>query len=164
MALTADERELAETLRAWAALSPPLPGDRYGSLYALLLDLGEWFAPEALPVDVERGPAGFCYANAAEVATARGWTYVEGLALVDTGSTRLPVPHAWACPGPAGTAAEVTWPPGRGVAYLGVPLAADTWSARPFWDSSPVLDVHARRELLRDGVPRCWHAKAAELP
>ncbi|WP_214327908.1 hypothetical protein [Nonomuraea sediminis] len=164
MVLTKDQQELVDTLRAWSALSPPMSGDRYGSLYGLLLDLGEWFAPAALPVGVECGPAQFCYANAAEIAAARGWVYVEGLALVDTGSTRFAVPHAWACPGPAGRAAEVTWPPGRGVAYLGVPLAAAAWSARPFWDSSPVLDVHTRRELLRDGLPTSWHAEGAEIP
>ncbi|MBG0819121.1 hypothetical protein [Planomonospora sp. ID82291] len=147
-------RELAATLAAWSALSPPVGGARYGSLYGLLLDLGRAFVPAGRPGDLPAGGMGFCYANA-RAAAAPGWSYVEGLALLDAGGTRLPVPHAWVTPD-GRTAVDVTWPPGKGTAYLGVVLPAAAWSSRPVWDSSPVLDVHTRPGLLAEGLPVGW--------
>ncbi|MBE1560074.1 hypothetical protein [Nonomuraea africana] len=167
--LTSAERELTEVLSAWAAFSPAPADHRYGSLYELLLDVGEWFTPAALPPGVGRGPMGFCNGNAAETVAqgwpdARGWIYVEGFALVATGGNRLPVPHAWVCPASGRTAMEVTWPPGRGMAYLGDALSPAVWTHRPPYDSSPLLDAHERRELLRVGLPNSWHVRPeAEL-
>ncbi|MGW3369747.1 hypothetical protein ACWDOR_43245 [Streptosporangium canum] len=153
MAETSAERELTATLAAWSALAPPVGRQRYGSLYGLLLDLGEWFTPAARPDGVAGGAMGFCYANAAEAVNARpGWRYIEGLALLDTGPTRLPVPHAWAASPDGRTAVDVTWPDGRGTAYLGVALPVTVWASRSPWDSSPVLDVHARPGLLVEGL------------
>ncbi|MEU9837325.1 hypothetical protein AB0D67_37810 [Streptosporangium sp. NPDC048047] len=154
-AAAAAARELAATVTSWATSAPPVGTARYGSLYGLLLDVGESFTPAPRPADVVAGAMGFCYANAVTAASLPGWAYVEGLALLDTGGTRLPVPHAWVTTD-GHTAVDVTWPDGKGVAYLGVRLAPAAWAGRPFWDSSPVLDVHARPTLLTHGVPGDW--------
>ncbi|MBG0819055.1 hypothetical protein [Planomonospora sp. ID82291] len=102
---------------------------------------------------------GFCFSNAVEIAASRlRMHYAEGLALLDVDGRRLPVPHAWVTPD-GRSAVDVTWPTGRGVAYLGLMLSPAAWAARPWWESSPLLDVHARPELLATGLPAEWQVR-----
>ena len=86
----------------------------------LVLRVGYWGNPTTLPPDRSPGPEGRCFANASAYATVHGLTYVEGFALSTLG---LAYPHAWAVDD-AGNVHDVTWPPMRGLAYLGIPFSA----------------------------------------
>ncbi|MEU6782237.1 hypothetical protein ABZ912_23790 [Nonomuraea angiospora] len=107
------------------------------------------------------GDATFSTASQPVAAAAQGRTDVEGIALAATGANRLPVPHAWVCSASRHTALDVTWPSGRGAAYLGLRLSSAARADRDPWDSSPLLEVHVEPGLLLSGLPDGWREEPA---
>ncbi|MET9403178.1 hypothetical protein [Kitasatospora sp. NPDC002965] len=91
---------------------------------AVVLAQGLLHSPTPWPAGMPRRSIdGSPFRNAWRVArTATGLTYTEGFALraVPAGV----VHHAW-CVDPAGRALDPTWPDGRGLAYLGLPMTTD---------------------------------------
>ena len=79
---------------------------------------------------IERGELGYCYMNAAKVATCSwlgdGLTYVQGVAAA--GDIGIPIEHAW-LEDADGTVYDNTWEQGHGVAYFGVAIGEDTLRA-----------------------------------
>ncbi|MEU6720414.1 hypothetical protein ABZ897_53945 [Nonomuraea sp. NPDC046802] len=160
------QQALERDLHTYAALLTP-PGRRYGTLYALVLDLGSWHTPAPLPTELSRwkGPEGACYDNAAALADAvPGLRYVEGIA--NPGLTHpLPLDHAW-CVDQHDVVHDPTWDVNDQSAYLGIPLTPayrrEALQRVRRFASVMVLDVYADPTLLSDGIP--GHAIAPATP
>ncbi|WP_147268409.1 hypothetical protein [Spongiactinospora rosea] len=159
--------EMLALLTEWAQINATARGRRYGTVYALVLEMGRWYRPAAFPAghSRRRGPAKACHRNAARLAAAvPGLCYIEGFAAPDLGDGQvLPVEHAWCADGEV--VVDPTWhdPPGR--AYLGIPLTLayrdQVLRARPRERRcDAVLDAWASPGLLIEGVP----AHAIDLP
>lgn len=128
------------------------PGWNFDGVEDLVLTHGRWGTPAPLPSGRARGPAGTCYANAQAYSTRHGLTYVEGYGL---SSGELVYAHAW-CVDDTGNVHDPTWPPGTGLAYLGLPFTTRYIKAftKRLGDAcllhEPHLDDH---RLLRTGPP-----------
>lgn len=118
----------------------------------LVLTLGYWGIPAALPAGHIRGPEGVCYSNASGYGETHNLTYAEGYGLSDSG---LVFAHAW-CVDQHGYVHDPTWPDGGGLAYLGIPFSA---SFVPAYEArlggacllhDPHLDEY---RILREGLP-----------
>jgi hypothetical protein len=129
------------------------PSWSYSCVEELVLSLGYWGIPAALPSHHRRGPERACYANAAAYGSAHHLVYVEGYALTRFG---LVCEHAW-CVDEYAQVHDPTWQDSDGTAYLGVPFAASYLDRfdRRFLSARPLLDFHLDDyRILRNGLPR----------
>ncbi|MBO2462667.1 hypothetical protein [Actinomadura violacea] len=132
-------------------------GRRYGSLFDLILEQGQWNRPALFPEQSAhlRGRPGRCFDNAARLARLTGLRYTEAFTLPDV--ALVPLPHAW-CITDDGTVVDPTWPT-PGLAYLSVSLTLAYRAAvlqrrvpGPGGRAPAVFD-DADRALLYDGIP-----------
>ncbi|MGW2255142.1 hypothetical protein ACWCXH_33895 [Kitasatospora sp. NPDC001660] len=150
-ALSSAEALMVDDMRGMASFASPRPGWRYGSVYALLLDVGRLFTPTPWPhPDGIPGEPGRCYVDSVSWAWGSPDTlaYVEGMAW--TGM--FPMEHAW-CGDPHGRALDPTWRE-TAAAYLGLPVDPRTASDLMGHHREPLLAHGAVcREWLQHGVP-----------
>lgn len=131
-----------------------LPDDwKYGSLQALVLDIGQPMESQELPADVERGEKKQCYSNAWELWLARPdeFTYVEGFALSAT--TGLVTNHGW-CVDTEGLVVDPTWDTPEDNAYYGFDFS-EPYLMQLFKLADETLPVLHSRDatLLKNGLP-----------
>jgi hypothetical protein len=127
-------------------------GWSYCSTEELVLAIGRWGFPSALPPGRARGPAQMCYSNASDYSKTHGLTYVEGYGLTNVG---FACAHAW-CVDEHGHVHDPTWPDGLGVAYLGIPFSASYIRAfdEKLGNACLLHDVHLdEHRILRVGLP-----------
>ncbi|TDT93294.1 hypothetical protein EDD99_8103 [Streptomyces sp. 846.5] len=139
-------------VRGFAQRVPqPLPGWRYASVYALLLDVGRLFTPRTWP---DGGPppgeTGRCYTESASWAwgSPDGLAYVEGFAWTGL----YPMEHAW-CADRDGFGLDPTWSDPAS-AYLGLPVLAAAAVELMGRHREPLL-AHGTvcRDWMEHGVP-----------
>lgn len=152
-------RELMTRRTAWEREHRDLLGSlAYGGPHDFVLQHGRSYDVELIDAD---GIPNYCYANAINaVLQHRGWSYVEGYAMVPRNTSQTVehgmwftdagevVQHAWGVT-PDGQAAELTWR-FPGAAYLGVefsPVRAEeaTWDG----DATVLDDFNRGWPLLR---------------
>jgi hypothetical protein len=153
--LRANEELLRGYLRAFQT-SHVATGRRYGSLFDLILEHGQWNRPALFPERLAhlRGRPGRCFDNSDRLARVTGLRYTEGFALSDV--ALVPLAHAW-CITDDGTVVDPTWRT-PGLAYLGVPLtpayrAAVLQRRRPRPGGGPAVFDARDRALLHEGIP-----------
>ncbi|MFI1377671.1 hypothetical protein ACH4UY_37535 [Streptomyces longwoodensis] len=119
------EQALLQWLGLHIALESQLDHDgtagwKHRSVYELVAAHGRWFAPAALPAEVQALPERQCYANAAATECKHPHlSYAEGFAVAD--GSPVPTAHAW-CTDANGQVIDPTWSKLGGSAYLGIVL------------------------------------------
>ncbi|WP_071654500.1 hypothetical protein [Mangrovactinospora gilvigrisea] len=159
--LTRAEEQLVSYLRQTAdALGPPARAVEerwvYTSQFDLLLREGRLFTPAPLPDGTEQLDPGWCFTNAAQLATDHPdlqLTYAEGYGSAPIAAGQaLHTPHAWAAT-PDGSALDPTWPHEPGTAFLGLPFADPAMWPHPLLGRSLLQEPPFLHHLLRSGLP-----------
>lgn len=147
------ELELVAYVRASTALTdanhrvPARPPLRHAGAPAP--DPRQAVHPGTVASRLRQMPDRYCFSNAASAARDHQLLYAEGMAAFTDGGRIFCLPHAW-CVLPDATALDLTWDPGRGLAYFGI-----TFTDRSLWPTTnrgTLDDYHAVLPLLRDDL------------